>query len=237
MPSIFLEQPVSDTEIQAGLHAANYNDLQTLLNGGLDAANFVGTPTLSAGQTLVWNGSAFVAGATVPTGTGAIWYTTTAPATWLLCDGSAVSRTGANAALFGVMGTTYGVGDGSTTFNLPDLRGRMPTGLGTHADVDALNDNDGIAVGTRRPKHAHSHTLATGNDTPDHVHNPLIASGTVGGGLVPRAVAGTSDPPFASANNTAGASARHTHPITGGIGIAGMTDSAGYVVVNFIVKL
>lgn len=51
----------------------------------------------------------------------------TAPAGWLLCDGSAVSRT-TYAGLFAVIGTWYGVGDGSTTFNLPDLRGRVVAG-------------------------------------------------------------------------------------------------------------
>lgn len=50
-----------------------------------------------------------------------------APSGWLLCDGSAVSRT-TYAALFAAISTTYGVGDGSTTFNVPDLRGRIPAG-------------------------------------------------------------------------------------------------------------
>lgn len=50
-----------------------------------------------------------------------------APAGWLLCDGSAVSRT-AYADLFAVIGTTYGAGNGSTTFTLPDLRGRVAAG-------------------------------------------------------------------------------------------------------------
>lgn len=55
----------------------------------------------------------------------------TAPTGWLLCDGSAVSRTGTNAALFAAISTTYGVGDGSTTFNVPDLRSSFPMGAGT----------------------------------------------------------------------------------------------------------
>jgi microcystin-dependent protein len=50
-----------------------------------------------------------------------------APAGWLLCDGSAVNRT-TFADLFNVIGVTYGAGDGSTTFNLPDLRGRAAIG-------------------------------------------------------------------------------------------------------------
>lgn len=51
----------------------------------------------------------------------------TAPEGWLLCDGSAVSRT-TYAALYAVIGTTYGAGNGSTTFTLPDLRGRVVAG-------------------------------------------------------------------------------------------------------------
>lgn len=51
----------------------------------------------------------------------------TAPTGWLLCYGQAVSRT-TYANLFAVIGTTYGTGDGSTTFNLPDLRGRVAAG-------------------------------------------------------------------------------------------------------------
>jgi len=51
------------------------------------------------------------------------------PTGWFLCDGSAVSRTQYK-GLFGIIGTTYGAGNGSTTFNLPDLRGRSPMGDG-----------------------------------------------------------------------------------------------------------
>lgn len=49
----------------------------------------------------------------------------TAPTGWLVCDGSAISRTN-YADLFTAIGTTYGTGDGSTTFNLPDLNGKLP---------------------------------------------------------------------------------------------------------------
>lgn len=67
-----------------------------------------------------------------PTGVMKAWAGTssaTPPAGYLLCGGQAVSRTGANAALFALVGTTFGVGDGSTTFNVPDMRGRVPAGL------------------------------------------------------------------------------------------------------------
>lgn len=63
-----------------------------------------------------------------PTGVLQDFAGTSAPDGWLLCDGSEVSRT-EYAALFAVIGTTYGVGDGSTTFNLPDERGQFRRGL------------------------------------------------------------------------------------------------------------
>ena len=55
------------------------------------------------------------------------WGKATAPDGYLLCDGTAVSRT-TYADLFGVLSTTYGVGNGSTTFNVPDLQGKTPQG-------------------------------------------------------------------------------------------------------------
>lgn len=63
------------------------------------------------------------------TGEGKLWFTGTAPTGWLLCNGDAVSRT-TYADLFAVIGTTFGTGDGSTTFNVPDFRGRVPAGDG-----------------------------------------------------------------------------------------------------------
>lgn len=68
--------------------------------------------------------------ARVPVGAVNMWVTGTAPSGWLLCQGQAVSRS-TYSGLFAVLGTTYGAGDSSTTFNLPDLRGRVPMGAGT----------------------------------------------------------------------------------------------------------
>ena len=65
---------------------------------------------------------------TIPTGGVLMWMGTTVPAGWLLCDGAAVSRT-TYAVLYAVLGDRAGPGDGSTTFNVPDLRGRFPLGM------------------------------------------------------------------------------------------------------------
>lgn len=65
-----------------------------------------------------------------------IWGGSAVPAGWLACDGSAVSRT-TYVALFNAIGTTHGNGDGATTFNLPDLRGRAPIGAGSGPTLTA----------------------------------------------------------------------------------------------------
>ena len=85
-----------------------------------------------------------------------------APTGTLLCDGSAVSRT-TYAALFAAIGTTWGVGDGSTTFNLPDLRGRAPIGAGQGSGL--TNRTLGGTGG------AETHTLtAAESGAPAHSH-------------------------------------------------------------------
>ncbi len=67
----------------------------------------------------------------VPIGTVVMYGGATAPIGWVLCDGTAYSRTVLYAALFAVVSTTYGIGDGSTTFNVPDARGVFIRGAGS----------------------------------------------------------------------------------------------------------
>lgn len=76
------------------------------------------------------------AGSSMPAGSVTAFAGSSAPTGWLLCAGQAVSRT-TYAALFAAIGTTYGSGDGSTTFNLPDLRGRTVAGLDNMGGTDA----------------------------------------------------------------------------------------------------
>lgn len=98
----------------------------------------------------------------VPAGALLMWGTATAPTGYLLCDGSAVSRS-TYAALFAVVGTTFGSGDGSTTFNLPDYRDRFPVGAGTTYSANSSGGSaDAIVV-------SHTHT-ATSTDA-GHTHD------------------------------------------------------------------
>ena len=78
----------------------------------------------------------------LPAGTILQWPSNTAPANWVFCDGSALSRT-AYASLFAAIGTSYGAGDGSTTFNVPDFRGKFPVGKSTDTEFNTLGETGG----------------------------------------------------------------------------------------------
>lgn len=106
---------------------------------------------------------------------------------WLLCDGSAVSRT-TYADLFLAIGTTYGAGDGSTTFNLPDMRGRVPAGYdSTQTEFDTLGKKYGTKThtltGAQLPPHAHgfkagSHSILWGQTQTNNVTFAVAATAT-----------------------------------------------------------
>lgn len=86
----------------------------------------------------------------------------TAPEGWLICDGSAVSRT-AYSNLYSAIGTTYGSGDGSTTFNLPDLREATPKGTGLSGKSSTHISSSGLSLGafTNDRMKQHQHTYKT----------------------------------------------------------------------------
>lgn len=110
----------------------------------------------------------------VPVGSVADYAGSTAPDGWLLCYGQAVSRT-TYADLYTAIGTTYGVGDGSTTFNLPDLRGRVVAGKDDMggASADRLTDQsgglDGDTLGDTGGAETHT-LLSSESGVPAHTH-------------------------------------------------------------------
>ena len=118
-----------------------------------------------------WTGSAWQGAVSAPAGAIEAYAGSTAPTGWLLAYGQAVSRT-TYADLFTVLSTTYGIGDGSTTFNLPDMRGRVGAGKddmgGTAASrltstVLTASNTLGATGGTQ------THTM-TSAEMPSHTH-------------------------------------------------------------------
>ena len=195
------------------------------------AATFGGTVTLNANPTLnlqaatkQYVDSTVASG--VPTGVLTMWPTGSAPTGWLLCNGAAVSRT-TYAALFAVIGTTFGAGDTTTTFNLPDYRDRMPIGANTiAASIGATGGSkDAIVV-------SHTHTGTT-DSAGTHSHTFTIADMSQ---LVSGTFAATA--PGNTRNQTTATAGAHAHTFT-----TNATGSSGtnanmppYLGINFIIK-
>lgn len=113
--------------------------------------------------------------ALVPTGAILPYGAATAPSNFLLCDGSAVSRA-TYSTLFGIIGTSYGVGDGSTTFNVPNLKDRFPLGYSASAPTKVLTfasrSSNTITV-TGSDNHAHNE-IQTGQAVLYHTSSSVI---------------------------------------------------------------
>jgi microcystin-dependent protein len=150
---------------------------------------------------------------------------TSAPTGWLECTGAAVSRT-TYAALFTAIGTTWGAGDGSTTFNLPGDRYRV----GRNTAAAAV----GTLQASQNKTHTHTGSGTTGNDSPDHTHDMTHTTGNsnqslnhahsftqaVASGLVGPVTAGAGSWPSYGSGATTGAAdlTGHNHSFSGSTG-------------------
>lgn len=123
---------------QPALNDVNINRLQQLIKQDIQGA---------------------VSGDTLPIGVIMPFGSDTIPENWLLCNGQTVSRTDYQ-ELFNIIGTTYGSGDGFTTFNLPDLQGKIPVGKDE-------NDTDFDTLGNTGGEKEHTLTI---NEMPSHNH-------------------------------------------------------------------
>lgn len=136
----------------------------------------------------------------VPVGNVEFSARTTAPAGYLYCNGSAVSRA-TYSRLFSAIGTTFGAGDGSTTFNIPDLRNEFIRG------ADAASSRPvGTTEADAFKSHVHSGTTASAGS---HSHSGNVSSGPGTNGQV-------TDSQGVGSNNTfnTGVAGAHTHTFT-----------------------
>lgn len=211
MPTIDLTtyEPVPGTVGDANAIKNAFIALQTLLNGQLDATNF------AAGTF-----------AAIPAGSLVDFAGSSAPTGWLICDGSAISRS-SYAGLYAAIGTSFGAGDGTTTFNLPDTRGRATVGYtasGGHTDVSTIGNNDGVPVANRRPKHNSTVT------DPGHAH---ATQGYLKSGIDDHTLGGNAG---GSSQSAGSGTSSATTGITVGPGGTAPIDTPAYLVVNKIVK-
>lgn len=199
--------------------ATSTNTIDTVTNA---------TPVIAAGETrrYIVNAAATgyltaANGNPIPAGTVVPFAGATAPGGWLFCYGQAVSRT-TYKTLFVAIATTFGVGDGSTTFNLPDLRGRVVAGQddmgGSSANrlTGASGSVDGDVLGGTGG--AETHTL-TEAQMPAHTHSVDITST---GGSLSMDGAGT---------------AQHASVVTGSTGGGGAHNNVQpTIILNMIIK-
>ena len=177
------------------------------------------------------------------------WGKSTAPSGYVLCDGAAISRTD-YADLFAVLSTTYGAGNGSTTFNVPNLQGKMPQGYdGSTYNLAATSGNatitpaGNIAVDTTGLS-AGSTSLTTAQ-LASHGHTVMFNVLPFGGDerINQTVLIEESQPssvPAADILGAAGSGQGHTHTVSGSA-TAALTGTATnafspYVVVNYIIK-
>ena len=153
----------------------------------------------------------------VPTGSLIMWPSNTIPSDWKLCNGDAISRI-TYATLFSLLGTTFGAGDGSTTFNLPNYKNRMPYGADTVVVGATGGSANAIVV-------SHTHTVTD----PGHSHG-------ISDNLSLLATAGT-QAPYAATNNALQSTTKTTGISIDTAGTSGTNANLPpYLGINFIIK-
>lgn len=190
-------------------------------------------------------------GQLVPSGTILDYAGTTAPAGYLFCDGASYSTTGPTAVLFGIIGFTYG-GSGSS-FNVPDLRGRV--GAGNDAVAHRLNSGTigsvaGNATQTitlttaQMAAHTHNYSGTTSTETANHVHDYQSLSDVAGGTGYGYQSPGSLVTRYSGSSSVATTteSALHAHTYSGttdnGTGTsAGVNIAQPTVIINKIIKM
>jgi len=177
----------------SGLHAATkaYTDAGDMLKVNKAGDTMTGPLTLPADPTSALHAATkqYIDGLLL--GMISSFPQTTEPAGWLKCNGQAVSRA-TYAALFGKIGTTYGVGNGSTTFNLPDLRGEFVRGLDEGRGADP-----GRVLGSSQADmlEAHTHTVGLADDSSVSGSKVKEGSGNVDASFTTNSTGGTETRP------------------------------------------
>lgn len=190
----------------------------------------------------------------VPPGVIVHYGAASAPTGYLLCDGSAVSRT-TYSALFAIVGTTFGVGDGATTFNVPDVRQRFMIGLAAAGTASTLAGTGGTIDHVHTgPSHTHTyttvlnHTHTVNVNDPGHAHVEKIIATSGGGSDYPEEITGGATTKNSGASTdtaTTGITATTNNPAGGaasGTTAAGGTGNTGsanppFIALPVIVKV
>lgn len=204
-----------------------------------------------------FNGASISGIVAIEVGTILPWSNSTLPSGYLNCDGTAVSRS-TYSALFAIISTDYGVGDGSSTFNLPDLRDKVPLGVsGTKAvastgGAETVSASGSVTIGAITP--AGNVGGSTGNTTisnstmPSHQHT-LNWAMNQGGNTIKNGIRANSLDYLANTFNTAntGGGGAHSHNMSANFSGTAVTPTGNfsgsatsviqpYVAIKFMIK-
>ena len=198
-----------------------------------------------SGGTTVINNGAFIGVEGIPTATIVPWTDSTVPSGFLECNGTAVSRT-TYADLFAVVGTTYGAGDGSTTFNVPDLQDNVPVGkspgkaLASTGGANTVTSGGNVGGSTANATlsesqlASHDHNLTAGNVSFKSGGNnpfwgPQVPSPNSGGpGNKTKALSGNS--------GNAGSGSGHSHNMSANFSGNATSVVQPYLALIYIIK-
>ena len=167
------------------------------------------------------------------TGSVQLFAGSSAPNGWLICNGQAISRI-TYAALFAVIGTTYGAGNGSTTFNIPNLVNKTVRGSNS---LGKTGGADTVTLSTANiPAHTHGAGSYSAVSNGAHTHS-LTGHAPYGTGLNTVGAGHTSGGKYTANTNSAGA---HTHTVSGTSGSTGsgsaVTITNPYIMLHYIIK-
>lgn len=199
-----------------------------IIGGSNAVAGTFTTVTATTVNTSTITATTYTGGGIAPTGALTMWAGAVAspPTGWLACNGANVSRS-TYSALFAVVGTSWGAGDGSTTFTLPNLLNKFPVGAGdTYALAATGGSANAIVV---------SHTHTANVTDPGHAHTTTINYGVGGEGGTVQSLTSVSNQ-----GTVAKASSSNTTGITVSIDSTGSSATNAnlppYVAVGFIIK-
>jgi microcystin-dependent protein len=249
--------------------------LTTLTANNVILGNGTSTPSFvapgSSGNLLTSNGTTWqsttpAASSSMPTGALMPYAGASAPTGYLLCDGSSVSSS-TYLALHAVISNTYGgtayTGAGALSFNLPDLRGRLPMGAGTGTGLNAsgtgapsgtaqtartrgqwLGEETHLLTTAELASHTHANTVSGGStgNAGSHSHTPAGSIGNVGLGTNNLTVAGGSQWGFTSSATITNTVGDHSHTFTPSISNVAAGSGSRHdtippvVVMNYIIK-
>ena len=169
---------------------------------------------------------------------------------WLQCNGQQVSRS-TYATLFGIIGTTYGVGNGSTTFNLPNLSARAPMGPGvsptgvTRSPGQTYGADSHTMISANLIEHLHGSGSLVDNPTGNHLHSPqggqnFVRASPSGGTQALSIIAGSGAVDLVAGTDAPG---NHQHFITGNTANAGLASPTPIptlppvLIINYMIKV